>query len=56
MKLATIYDNSEMIAVFSIEDSQYEQMLGNRDKNQAIEIPFSSPTLCLMNMWLSFTM
>lgn len=45
VKLATIYDNSEMIAVFSIEDSQYEQMLGNRDKNQAIEIPlqFSNP-------------
>ncbi len=28
VKLATIYDDSEMKAVFAIEDSQYEQMVG----------------------------
>ena len=30
VKLCTIYDNSELVAVFNIEDSQYEQMIGQK--------------------------
>ena len=29
VKLATIYDNSQMLAVFSLSDSQYEELIGS---------------------------
>ncbi len=44
VKLATIYDDSAMKAVFSIEDGQYEQMLaGGAEGKLQIPLTFSSP-------------
>lgn len=34
VKLATIYDDSQMLAFFFIEDNQYLKMVANRGKNQ----------------------
>lgn len=48
VKLCTIYDNSEMAAVFNIEDSQYEAMVGQQGGSsnslyRNIPIEFSKP-------------
>lgn len=41
--LATIYDNSRLKAVFSIEDSQYQLMLGEKDTPQGKTLYSSMP-------------